>query len=624
MPPPHARPGPLGGDDSVERVRAATDIVELIGRYVPLRRAGNAFKGLCPFHQEKSPSFHVNPQRQIFKCFGCGEGGDVFSFVMKTEKVPFPDALRQLAEKAGIELRPPSPDEARRRDFRAELLKVLDWAQRVFVRDLLRPEGAPCLGYVRSRGIDDASREAFGLGYARGGGRALVEYGAKKGVPIETMEKAGLVLKRESGGWYDRFRDRLTFPIRDRQGRVIAFGARSLDGSEPKYLNSPETEVFHKGKSLYGIDLLRTHRRADPILVMEGYTDVIMARQAGLTGPVATLGTAFTPAHAAILRAHADRVVLVYDGDAAGLNAAARAAPLLLDEGLSGGLDLRVATLPNGEDPADFFVRRGKEGLAELERYVIELADFVLARLSAAHDLGTLAGKRRAADEAAALVGRLRDDVARAAFAERAAKAVGVPAPTMSGLVEAARTRYAAEDRRRDERGGARPGGAAEEDGPAGQDGGATWDPRALLPLRPPALRLAYETVLDACVNRPDLAARYADRLTPERLTDAPAGETVDRIVRIASASPGLDAAALLAALPAGRDRALAERFVRVDDPPAGIEDLLEGAVTYLENAALKPDARRLKERLAYADDVEALRGLRDLLRRRGGAGRGA
>ena len=608
----------FSGDDSVERVRAATDIVELIGRYVPLRRAGNAFKGLCPFHQEKSPSFQVNPQRQIFKCFGCGQGGDVFSFVMKAEKSTFPEALRQLAEAAGIELKPPSPDESRRRDERQELLRVLDWAQRVFVRDLTRPVGASCLGYVRGRAIDEATMTAFGLGYAQGGGRSLVEYGSRMGVPLDQLERAGLVLKRESGGYYDRFRDRLTFPIRDRQGRVIAFGARSLDGSEPKYLNSPETDVFHKGRSLYGIDLLRTHRRTDPILVMEGYTDVILARQAGLSGAVATLGTAFTPAHAAILRAHADQVVLVYDGDKAGLAAAARAAPLLLDEGAgSEGLDLRVALLPDGEDPADFFVKRGASGLVEMQRYVVELADFVLERLAAAHDLSTLAGKRRAADEAAGLVARIRDGVARAAFGDRAAKAIGVPSPALNGLVEAARSRFAAEDRRRDER--LQNGPEADGPGDAAMDP-QNWDPIGLLPSRPPALRKAFEAVLDGLVNRPELGQRFAGRLKPELFSAAPAGETIALLVGLTATRSDWGPAALLAALPDGAPRALAERFLRAEEPPPGLDLLLEGALTYLDNAALKPDARKLKERLAFADDVEALRGFRDLLRRRGGA----
>ncbi|HYC76047.1 MAG TPA: DNA primase, partial [Planctomycetota bacterium] len=599
-------PRSFGGDETVERVRAATDIVDLVSRYVPLRRAGGAFKGLCPFHQEKSPSFHVNPQRQIFKCFGCGQGGDVFSFLMKLEKATFPDALRQLAERAGIPLKPATPEESRRRDARQELYRALDWAQRVFARDLRGPAGAACLAYVESRGIDATPREEFGLGYARGGGRALVEYAAKQGVPVDLLERAGLVLKRDGGGWYDRFRDRLTFPIRDRQGRVVAFGARSLDGSEPKYLNSPETDLFQKGRTLYGLDLLRTHRREQPVLVMEGYTDVIMARQAGLTGAVATLGTAFTPAHAVLLRAHADRVVLLYDGDAAGLDAAARAAPLLLDEGLSGGLDLRVATLPDGEDPCDFFVRRGAAGLAELEGFVVELADFLLSRLAAGHDLGSLAGKRRAADEAARWAAHVRDGVSRAAFAERAARALGVPSPTFLALAEAERVKLAAQEARREDRFGTAAPAPRAEPPPA--------DP---IPVSPPALRRSYETVVDAAVNRPDLAARFAARFREELFAAVPGGKTVAALFRLAAAHPDYDASRILAASPDAAGRALAERFVRAEDPPEELEGLLEGAFRYLENAALKPDARRLKEQLAYDDDVGALKGLRDLLRRR-------
>jgi DNA primase len=590
------------GDDAVERVRAATDIVDLIGRYVPLRRAGGAFKGLCPFHQEKSPSFHVNPSRQIFKCFGCGEGGDVFSFVLKYEKSTFPEALRMLAERAGIELRPPSQAELRARDEKTEILRALDWAQRVFVKAAKAPDAEHCRAYADKRGVSEEMRELFGLGYAPSSGRFLVEAASRSGVPMELLDAAGLALKRDGGSRFDRFRNRWTFPIRDRQGRVVAFGARTLDGQEPKYLNSPETIVFKKGRTLYGLDLLRDHRRGEPILVMEGYTDVIAARQAGLNGAVATLGTAFTPSHASLLRSHADRVVLVYDGDAAGLAAAARAAPLLLEAGAATDVDLRVATLPGGEDPADFFGRRGAEGLKELEGFTVELTAFVLDRLRAGHDLDSLAGKRRAAEEAAALSARIDHPVSRAAFVERAAKALSIPQPTLAGL---AKERRIAVERSRAASGGDAASTKRADDEPK----------RAALPVRGD-LRQAYEWTLRALVNWTQTALKFRSRFRPELFAAAPAGRTIGLLFQAAAADPSAPTARLIAALDDPADRALAERYLDEEPEPERLESMLEDVFGLLEDAALVPEAERLMERSAFDDDDDALKRLSDLMTR--------
>ena len=366
-------------DDAKERVRDATDIVDLVGTYISLRRAGKAMVGLCPWHEDSRPSFQVNPERQTFRCWVCNIGGDVFNFLMRMEKIEFREALEQLAERAGIEL-------ARGRglpiDQKAALAKALNWAAERFSDCLERsPEAKAARDYLVGRGLTSETIKRFQLGYAPAGWDWLMRQASAAGIPVEHLALTGMVVERQDrSGHYDRFRDRVIFPIRDPLARCVAFGGRvipgvSADGAAPgaKYINSPETPVFSKSSMLYGLDtareaMARTHRA----VVVEGYTDCLACRQAGIDDVVAVLGTALGERHAKLQRRYADRIVLVLDGDDAGR----RRADEILDVILSEPIDLRIARLPAGVDPCEFGLERGKEAFEALLEAAVDPLEY--------------------------------------------------------------------------------------------------------------------------------------------------------------------------------------------------------------------------------------------------------
>src|SRR5438309_3878577 len=364
----------------LDDIRAAVDIVDLVSRFVNLRKAGSHWKGLCPFHAEKTPSFTVNPQKGIFHCFGCGVGGDAFGFVMRQDRLSFPEAVRALAKSVGIAL----PDErgAQSGDSgREELLRVMDLAGRFYADTLWKPAGERALAYLEERGIDTGIAGHFGLGYAPEGWESLITFMKTEKVSEEALIATGLAVQRENrAGVYDRFRGRLLFAIRDLQGRVVAFGGRAFGDEQPKYLNSPETPLYTKGNLLYAADLARPAIQAkNRALLVEGYVDCLMAHQHGFTETVAALGTAFTPAQLGLLRRYCDDAVLFFDADAAGRKAAERAEELLEPTGASmawavnrtgalessGALRLRVALLPVGHDPDTFLRTTGAAAFEE-------------------------------------------------------------------------------------------------------------------------------------------------------------------------------------------------------------------------------------------------------------------
>jgi len=349
----------LFSDDILDEVAHANDIVDVVSSYFPLKKAGKDYVALCPFHSEKTPSFTVSPGKQIFKCFGCGRGGSVFNFVMAKENATFPEAVRILADRAGIELRE-DPEARQRARGRRRTRDVLAWAMERFRAGLAHPRaGEAAREYLAGRGLSQETIEAFGLGYAPEGWDNLIRAGKRDGIPLEALEKAGLVIPRNEGtGFYDRFRGRVIFPILDALSRPIGFGGRTLGDEEPKYLNSPETPLFHKKEALYGLPQARQaieqNRRA---VVVEGYFDVIMPYQTGVRNGVATLGTALTDEHIRALRRYADEVVVVFDSDLAGQRAADRAMELFLAH------DVRIvmAVVPDGKDPCDYCAAHGAD-----------------------------------------------------------------------------------------------------------------------------------------------------------------------------------------------------------------------------------------------------------------------
>ncbi len=416
----------MGGiaEEDIDRVKASVSIVDLVSRFVPLKKTGRNFVGLCPFHAENTPSFNVNPERQIFKCFGCGKAGNVFSFLMEFQKMDFPQAVRSLAEECGIPLSSSPVEDRRKSDLRKNLFQATEFAASFFRRTLLSAEGKGAREYLESRRISPAISEAFNIGLSPQDWDALIGAAGNRGIPPEILEKAGLALPRQKGGgYYDRFRGRLIFPILDLQGKVLGFGGRVMAGEGPKYINSPETAVYHKGSVLYGLHVARNgNLEDDGVIFMEGYTDVIAAHQAGVTNAVASLGTALTPDQASLARRFTRKAWLMYDADEAGLSAMERGVEVLL----GAEMDVRVVTLPGAKDPADFLA----EGTAEQFRAIMasspDAFDFRIAAIGRRTDLSSIGGKARAVDEMLAVVRAAPNPVHKQLLVKRISDATGV------------------------------------------------------------------------------------------------------------------------------------------------------------------------------------------------------
>ena len=365
---------------AVREIHARIDIATFIGSYVSLRKRGNDLVGLCPFHTEKTPSFHVHPDKGFFKCFGCGAGGDVITFLSKLENLSFPDAVRVLAQKAGVELEPESPQAVRVRSEREAIYEANRIATAFFERMLREPAGAGARGYCERRGISQASIEKFHLGYAPDSWNALTDELQRGGVDLAIATKAGLV-KRGERGYYDFYRDRLMVPTYATTGEVIAFGGRALGDAEPKYLNTSTTPVYTKGRHLYALNVARraaAHDRA--LVVVEGYLDCIALHQAGFENAVASLGTSFTEEQAKELRKYADGIFLCFDGDTAGNAAAGKAVEIAAQVIEHAGSGVRIITLPPGADPDSFVRENGSQAFSALLQAAKPAIEFRLER----------------------------------------------------------------------------------------------------------------------------------------------------------------------------------------------------------------------------------------------------
>ena len=349
-------------EELVEEIREKNDIVEVIGTYVKLQRKGSSYFGLCPFHNEKSASFSVSPEKQMYYCFGCGAGGNVFTFIMEYENYSFPEAMKYLADRAGVKLpeQEYSEQEKRQQDRRMQILELNKMAANYFYYQLRTENGAQAMRYLKNRQLDDETIKSFGLGFANKYSNDLCQYLKQKGIKDELLKESGLVNIDEKRGMYDKFWNRVIFPIQDVNNRVIGFGGRVMGDGKPKYLNSPETLVFDKSRNLYGLNIARTTRKKY-LLVCEGYMDVISMHQAGFKNAVASLGTALTEKHAALLKRYTDEVILTYDSDDAGVRAALRAIPLVKQAGLRA----RVLHLDPYKDPDEFIKALGAEKFQE-------------------------------------------------------------------------------------------------------------------------------------------------------------------------------------------------------------------------------------------------------------------
>jgi DNA primase len=414
-------------DSFLDELVSRSDIVEIISARVPLKKAGREYKACCPFHNEKSPSFSVSAEKQFYHCFGCGAHGTVIGFLMQYEKMEFLDAVADLAQRAGLEL--PREAQAEREPGTADLHELMLRAARFFEQNLA--DNARAQAYVQQRGIDAKTSAKFSLGYAPDAWEALLKRFGTQEDDRRRLLQVGLILERsgeKTSGFYDRFRDRLMFPIRDSRGRVIGFGGRVIDQGEPKYMNSPETPLFHKGRELYGLYEAR-QARADfkRLLIVEGYMDVVRLHQAGITYAVATLGTATTQEHLNKVFRQTHEVVFCFDGDRAGLKAAWRALenalPLAQD-----GRELKFMFLPEGHDPDTLVAEEGPEAFEIRMKEALPLSEYLVQQLIADVDLDHVDGRAKLKALAGPLFARMPEGIYREMLADRLASRVGMPA----------------------------------------------------------------------------------------------------------------------------------------------------------------------------------------------------
>jgi len=431
-------------DDFIDRLREVTDIVGVVSQYVALKKRGQNWVGLCPFHSERTPSFTVTQSKGFFKCFGCGKAGDVYSFLMEHQKLSFAQAVEMLAESQGIPL-PAGRFREREDDQRQRLFYANQYACEYYHRLLTaEPEGRRALEYLKSRGLDEQTIEKFELGWSPAGWDSFKKAALGHGIEEEILLEAGLLSKsEETGGIYDRFRARVIFPIHDTQGRTIGFGGRVLDKEEPKYLNSPDTPLFHKGEVLFGLDKAKgAVTRESRAIVVEGYMDLLSLYVHGLETVVAPLGTALTVEQARLLSRYAREIFLLYDADQAGLKATFRGG----DELLEAGLAVRVITLPKGLDPDDF-VRR--EGRAAFDRLMNSAADFLdrkMEVLAGKLDLKVVSEREKAADKLLESVARCRDKLAANLYLKKVSEFIGVPEAILAERLGGFASRLYAQD----------------------------------------------------------------------------------------------------------------------------------------------------------------------------------
>ncbi|MBP1769229.1 MAG: primase, catalytic core [Candidatus Aminicenantes bacterium] len=418
----------------IDQVRQASSIVEIASQYTTLKRRGRKWVGLCPFHTEKTPSFTVDEEKQLYHCFGCGVGGDVFSLLMERENLTFPEALKSLAEKYRIPL--PAQQRVRPEVLKLEekLFKTNELAVGYFKKNLYNTqEGKKALEYLRNRGLSEETIQTLKIGYALNAWTALLDAFRSKDVPVSLLEKGGLVLPGSRPGEYrDRFRGRVIFPIFSLTGRVVGFGGRTIVDAEPKYLNSPETPLYSKGKLLYGLNFTKDAvRREGTAILVEGYTDFSSLYQAGFTNVVASLGTALTAWQVGQVMRFAQRLVINYDGDTAGRTAMARAVPI----GFEKGLNVEVLVLPDGLDPDAYIKKHGRDKYQALLKKTVSGLDFLIDAMTAGARMGVPEEKGKVAHAVVREIEKVPDPVARSEYLRRASSKLGVGEELLRSLV---------------------------------------------------------------------------------------------------------------------------------------------------------------------------------------------
>ncbi len=406
-------------EEFIEEVRINNDIVDVVSEYVKLERKGKDYFGLCPFHKEKTPSFSVVPAKQIYYCFGCGKGGNVFHFIMSAENLEFVEAVKLLAERAKIQLpEEENQEEKRKAEIKREILKINIEAARLFHNELNSKHGEEARKYFIKRGLSEQTIKRFGLGYSQGGKDSLYRYLISKGYSEEAVLESGLFTRSNSGSCLERFRGRIIFPIFDLRGNVIGFGGRVTDSSVPKYINSPETSVYTKGKNLYALNFAKTSGEKR-LIVAEGYMDVISLHQSGIINTVASLGTALTESQGRILKKYAEEIIISYDADIAGQAATMRGLDLLSDI----GCNVRVLIIPDGKDPDEFIKKNGSEAFKKLVEGSLSLVEYKINTLKRQIDTETTEGKINFLNKTADILAKIDNGLEREMYVKKLAKA---------------------------------------------------------------------------------------------------------------------------------------------------------------------------------------------------------
>ncbi len=561
---------------------ARIDIVDVINPHVPLKRRGSLFSACCPFHDEKSPSFTVTPARQTYHCFGCGAHGNAIDFLVEYKNLNFPEAVEELARQAGLEI--PEDHEApiRKGPDTRPLYPVMEQAAQLYQQQLRQhPQAGRAVDYLKGRGLSGKIALAFGLGYAPPDWDFLLGRLGRTEQERQHLILAGLVIDQD-GKVYDRFRDRVIFPIRDRRGRVIGLGGRILGDGKPKYLNSPETPIFHKGRELYGLhEALKIHRQPERLLVVEGYLDVIALAQFGIDYAVATLGTATTPEHLRLLLPQAPELVFCFDGDRAGREAAWKALETCLPQA-NGQQEIRFLFLPEGEDPDTLVRQEGREAFEDRIRQATPLSDFLFEQLSKGIDLASLDGRARLGSRVTPLLARLPPGLLRDLLRDRLSRLVGVGV-TLPRL---------------DAGTGRRPPGSS----PASRRrAGANSGRRpATSPLR---LTIAL------LIQHPELASALTGLGQDWHHLDNPGIRLLERLIATLATQSGLSSAALLERWREEEDFKI---LIQLSDPrllahipTEGLEPELTGAIQRLNQEALTTRSGNLFNRASPGDWTE-------------------
>ncbi|KPJ99743.1 MAG: hypothetical protein AMJ60_03905 [Desulfobacterales bacterium SG8_35] len=589
--------------DAVQRVKDAAQIVDIIGECVSLKRAGANMKGLCPFHAEKTPSFMVNPARQSFHCFGCGEGGDVFNFMMKYYNLTFPETLKQLAQRYHITLpdRQFSAEDQGKAEKRQKLFDANERAARMYHEYLLHHAGgAEARAYLGKREISQEMINVFELGYAPAGWDFLSNKVAKSSITLAEAEEAGLLVRKERGGFYDRFRDRILFPIFELTGRVVGFGGRVLGEGEPKYLNTPETLIFDKSRMLFGLfqhrDAIRKARQA---VVVEGNFDLLALASFGVDNVVAPLGTALTRPQIRLLKGYADEVVLLFDGDEAGIKAAMRAVPLFLAEQVAA----RVALLPARHDPDTYIRAHGREGLVKCLESALPILEFAFDHLKDKHGM-SMTGKGKILEELEPLIqasgsSPFQQSVLISEFSNK----LGLdPDQIMRGFKAAARQKS--------------PGR------PAGAIAGPTKEEAAQANIQIPRKQAQ---LLEFLIFYPHYLKRFLEAGIEDILVEKRASSILSALQKLAAESEEVNPERLMEYLAEGPERSYVSRllisspFLRQHDQEKVTENMADEMLVWLVRYRFKKEIQQLSEEIRKAQQNQDQELLEELLLRKAG-----